>query len=194
MSTDEIMDLFKKTGALKEGHFKLSSGLHSDRYFQCALVLQHPRHAETLTRELAGKFSEDEIDVVIGPALGGITLAYEVGRALNVRAIFAERENGKMTLRRGFMIKPGEKVLVVEDVVTTGGSVKEVIELLKNLTAEIAGVGCIVDRSGGKVDFGCRFEFLRQMEVLNYSPEKCPLCRQGVSLVKPGSKKNRIKN
>ncbi len=188
MNRDDILNIFKQTGALLEGHFLLTSGLHSDRYFQCAVVLQHPGHCEALSRELAKQFAGEKIDVVIGPALGGVTLAYEVGRALGARALFAERESGVMTLRRGFSVSPAERVLVVEDVVTTGGSVKEVIEFVRKAGAVVAGVGSIVDRSAGKAGFDCRFASLVKMDVVNYRAETCPLCLKGIPVVKPGSR------
>ena len=152
MTEKEILALFEKSGAFLKGQFKLSSGLHSEGYLQCALVLQDPEAAAKLAKALAKKFSKDEIDAVIGPALGGITLAYEVARQLGARGIFAEREDGAMTLRRGFSIARGEKVLVVEDVITTGGSTKEVIELVKRSGGIVVGVGAIIARSAGGTD------------------------------------------
>jgi len=170
------------------GHFRLTSGRHSDRYFQCAMVLQHPSHTETLCRELAQRFAGKEISAVVGPAMGGIIVSYEVARALGVRSMFTERENGVMKLRRGFSIEPGEKVLVVEDVITTGGSVREVIEVIRELGGEIAGTGVLVDRSNGTVDLGVKTEALLVTEVLSYAPEECPLCEKGFPVVKPGSR------
>ncbi|WP_033376818.1 orotate phosphoribosyltransferase [Desulfurispora thermophila] len=182
------MQIFHETGALLEGHFLLSSGRHSDRYFQCARVLQYPDHAERLCRELVSKINLPELQVVTAPALGGIIAGYEVARALGVRSIFAERENGRMTLRRGFGIAPGERVLVVEDVVTTGGSVREVMQVVREAGGQVVGVGTLVDRSGGRVDFGVPLWSLVQMEVQTFAPDECPLCRQGLPLVKPGSR------
>ncbi|MFZ5592574.1 MAG: orotate phosphoribosyltransferase [Bacillota bacterium] len=182
------MQIFHETGALLEGHFLLSSGRHSDRYFQCARVLQYPDHAERLCRELVSKINLPELQVVAAPALGGIIAGYEVARALGVRSIFAERENGRMTLRRGFGIAPGERVLVVEDVVTTGGSVREVMQVVREAGGQVVGVGTLVDRSGGRVDFGVPLWSLVQMEVQTFAPDECPLCRQGLPLVKPGSR------
>lgn len=188
LSKEEIVSIFRETGAMLTGHFRLTSGRHSDRYFQCALVLQHPVHAEILCRELASRFTGENVAAVIGPAMGGIIVAYETARALGVRGIFTERENGVMALRRGFRIKPGEKVLVVEDVITTGGSVREVIDLVRNLGGEVVGAGVLVDRSNGTVDLGVRKEALLTIEVVSCDPGDCPLCREGIPAVKPGSR------
>lgn len=188
MRYEEIMQIFHQTGALLEGHFLLSSGRHSDRYFQCALVLQYPEQAARLARELAGRVQLPTIQTVVSPALGGVIAGYEVARALGVRGIFAERENGRMTLRRGFSISPGEKVLVVEDVVTTGGSVREVMQVVREAGGVVAGVAALVDRSGGRVDFGVPLWSLVQLEVQSYAPADCPLCRRELPLVKPGSR------
>jgi orotate phosphoribosyltransferase len=189
MTEKDVLKIFEEHGALLAGHFKLSSGLHSEKYLQCALVLQHPDIAEKLARELAKKFSGEKTDFVIGPALGGVTLAYEVARALGVRGIFTEREAGVMTLRRGFSIKKGERALVVEDVVTTGGSTKEVISVVKACGGELVGVGCIIDRSGREIDFGARFESLAKVSVKTFEEKDCPLCKAGSQAVKPGSRK-----
>jgi orotate phosphoribosyltransferase len=170
------------------GHFKLTSGRHSDRYFQCAMVLQHPEHTGALCRELAARFAGEDVSAVIGPATGGIIVSYETARALGVRGIFTERENGLMSLRRGFSIEPGERVLVVEDVITTGGSVLEVIDVVRSLGGVVVGAGVLVDRSGGKVDLGVRKEALLVTEVISYDPDQCPLCRDGIPAVKPGSR------
>jgi orotate phosphoribosyltransferase len=191
MTREEILTIFRETGVMIEGHFLLTSGRHSDKYMQCARLFQYPDIAEKFARELAGKFTD--VDVVAGPALGGIIIAYEVSRQLSVRNIFAERENGAMTLRRGFEIPHGSRVLVVEDVVTTGGSVKEVMELVRQLGGEVAGVGCIVDRSNGKVDFGVPFAAALSMEVTSWEAENCPLCKEGWPLVKPGSRSMNVK-
>ncbi|KUK31773.1 MAG: Orotate phosphoribosyltransferase [Thermoanaerobacterales bacterium 50_218] len=188
LTEKELLEIFRNSGALLEGHFLLSSGLHSDRYIQCALVLQYPDLAAKLGAELARWFQDLPVDVVIGPALGGILVAYEVARALNVRAIFAEREDGVMTLRRGFSVNPGERVLVVEDVVTTGGSTREVIEVVQKAGAQLIGVGALVDRHTGTLDFGVPFHSLLRLEIATYSPESCPLCEKGKPLVKPGSR------
>ncbi|KUO57945.1 MAG: orotate phosphoribosyltransferase [Gracilibacter sp. BRH_c7a] len=190
LSQDEILQIFKDTGALLQGHFLLTSGKHSAQYMQCAQVLQYPIKAEALCKELAVKFENFEIDTVIAPAVGGIVVAYEVGRALGVKAIFTERQNGEMTLRRGFELAPGEKVLVVEDVITTGGSVKEVIKVVKEVGAIPVGVGVLVDRSGGKAEFeGLRLNSLIQMNIEVFEPDNCPLCAKGLPAEKPGSRK-----
>jgi orotate phosphoribosyltransferase len=188
MTPEKILEIFNKTGALLKGHFQLTSGLHSSHYLQCALVLQYPQYAFRLGAEIARRFKDEEIEVVIAPAVGGIVVAQEVARLLKARAIFSEREGGGMRLRRGFKIKKGEKVLVVEDVLTTGGSLKETMEVAKENGGEIKGVGMLVDRSGGKVELGAPKEALLVLDLENYEPEKCPLCEQGIPLEKPGSK------
>ena len=186
---NEILQIFKDTGALLQGHFLLTSGKHSAQYMQCAQVLQHPRIAAQLGQALADKFDGGKIETVIGPAMGGIIVAHEVGRALGVKAIFTERQNGEMALRRGFLLKPGERVLVVEDVITTGGSVQEVIKLVKTAGAEPVGVGVLVDRSGGRADFdGLPLHSLLQMQIEAFAAEDCPLCARGIPCEKPGSK------
>lgn len=189
MTEKEVLKIFETHNALLKGHFKLSSGLHSGGYLQCALVLQHPDVSERLSAELGKRFSKEKIGVVIGPALGGITLAYEVARALGVRGIFAERQDGKMVLRRGFFVAKGEKALVVEDVVTTGGSAKEVMEVVKNSGGVVAGVGTIIDRSDRPIDFGVRFEALARIKVGTFTEAACPLCEDGLAITKPGSRK-----
>jgi len=189
MTEKEVLEIFDKYNAFLKGHFRLSSGLHSENYLQCALVLQYPDAAEKLAKELVKKFSGEKIDVVIGPALGGITIAYETARVLGVRGIFTERQDGKMVLRRGFSVKPGERVLVVEDVITTGGSTKEVIEAVKSLSGRVIGVGCIIDRSDSRIDFGARFEFLVKLNIKTYGQGSCPLCKSGIPVIKPGSRK-----
>lgn len=191
MNREEILKIFKDTGALLQGHFRLTSGLHSPQYFQCALVLQDPVQAQKLCWEIACQFIAEKINVVIGPAIGGIVVAQEVARLIGARAIFAERENNKMTLRRGFQIKSGERVLVVEDVVTTGGSIKEVIELVKADGGDIKGVAFLVDRSQGKVEFSVPKFAVIEMDVISYE-ENCPLCKQGLPVVKPGSRKDQV--
>lgn len=193
------MKIFKDCNAYHKGHFKLSSGLHSGYYLQCALVLEDPKVAAKLCGELAKKFSAKsgsasggrgkKIDVVIGPAIGGITAAYEAARALGARGIFSEREEGKMALRRGFRLNRGERVLVVEDVTTTGGSAKEVVMMAKALGAKVVGVGAIVDRSSGKAKFGVPFKSLAKLNIKTYQLEKCPLCKNGIPIIKPGSRK-----
>ena len=189
MKPDEVLEIFKKTNALLKGHFKLSSGLHSEQYLQCALVLQHPEYAGQLCGELAKKFIKEKPTVVVAPALGGVFVSYEVARALGCRSLFTEREDGRMTLRRGFTISPSDKALVVEDVVTTGGSTKEVIEVVRQNGAQLVGVGAIVDRSSEKIDFGAKFESLLKIKVETFKPEDCPLCAKGIPVVKPGSRK-----
>ena len=189
LSENDILEIFKKTGALLEGHFLLTSGRHSNRYFQCAKVLQYPEYTEQVCKIIADHFRNYNINTVISPAMGGIIVGQEVARQLNKRSIFAEREEKKLTLRRGFTIDPGEKILVCEDVVTTGGSVFEVIDIVKGLGGEVVGVGYIVDRSNGKVDFGYPQKSTLKMEVISYLPEECPLCKENIPLVKPGSRK-----
>lgn len=188
MTQGQIVKVFQKTGALLQGHFLLSSGLHSAKYFQCALILQHPNYASLISKELANKFKDERVDVVVGLAYGGIIVSYEIARHLKVRSLFTERVEGKMGLRRGFCLRPKERALVVEDVVTTGGSVKEVIGLINNLEAKVVGVGAIVDRTGGKVDFGVKYKSLVKLDIENFRPNKCPLCKKKVPLVKPGSR------
>ncbi len=191
LSEAEIKEIFLKADAFLTGHFLLSSGLHSPYYLQCAKVLQYPQYAEVLCRELARRIKETGVDydLVIAPAIGGIIVSYETARHLGVRGIFAERVDGKLTLRRGFEIKKGEKAVVVEDVVTTGKSTKETIEVVKAHGGEVVAVGSLVDRSGGKVDFGVPFQTLWRLEVPVYQPESCPLCKEGKEpLVKPGSR------
>jgi orotate phosphoribosyltransferase len=189
MTEKELLAVFKERGALLEGHFLLSSGLHSNRYIQCARVLQYPDLATELGKELAGFFKNNQIDLVVGPALGGVLVAHEVGRALGVRSIFAERQDGKMTLRRGLEINDGERVLVVEDVVTTGGSIQEVIDLVREHDGIVCGACALVDRHSKELDFGVPFHQLLKLEIETYSPDSCPICEQGVPLVKPGSRK-----
>jgi orotate phosphoribosyltransferase len=188
MTKEEAIKIFESTGALLNGHFMLTSGLHSPQYFQCAKVLQYPRYTELLCNEIVKNVKDERIDCVISPAIGGVVVGQECGRLLKCRAIFAERENGVMTLRRGFEIRHDERVLVVEDVVTTGGSVKEVVGLVKSVGAEVAGVGFIVDRSNGKKLFEEPSYSVFQMDVVTYKPDKCPLCKEGLQLVKPGSR------
>ncbi|MEG6511352.1 orotate phosphoribosyltransferase [Desulforamulus ruminis] len=188
MTREEITDIFTKTGAMLTGHFRLTSGKHSNRYFQCAQVLQHPHYTGMLCAELARRFAGKGVETVIGPAMGGILVSYEVARSLGVRSLFAEREQGKMALRRNFSITPGEKVLVVEDVITTGGSVAEVIEVVRSLGGEVVGVGVLVDRSNGQADLGVPAEALLTVTVETFEAENCPLCAAGTPAVKPGSR------
>jgi len=188
MSEEEFLQIFRDHGALLEGHFILTSGLHSDRYIQCALVLQHPRAAERLGSALAEKLRPLEASVVVAPALGGILVAHEVGRALGIRALFTERQDGFMTLRRGFALSPGERALVVEDVMTTGGSTRETIKCVEQAGGVVAGAGSLIDRSGGGVDLGLPRVALVTLSVQNYDPAACPLCKSGSPAVKPGSR------
>lgn len=189
LSKEEAVKVFTDSGALMEGHFVLTSGRHSDRYMQCAQVLQYPEYTEILARHLADTFRDDHIDVVIGPAMGGIIVAYEVARQLGVPAIFTERMEGEMVLRRGFMIEPGERVLVVEDVVTTGGSVCEVIKVVNTFGGKVAGVGVLVDRSNGKVSFGVKQEAVLTLDIESWEVSSCPMCQEGkLPAVKPGSR------
>ena len=190
---DPILSAFHETGAYLKGHFRLTSGLHSPEYLQCALVLQYPRHAEHFGRLLAGEFRRLEptlnVSVVAAPAMGGLIIGHEVARSLGARFIFTERDaSGKMVLRRGFSVEPGETAVMVEDVVTTGGSSREVIEILNNSGARVIGAGSIIDRSGGAADLGVPRVALKTMQVLSYPPEDCPLCRAGSPVVKPGSR------
>lgn len=189
MKKEDVLNLFKETGAFLEGHFLLTSGLHSPHYFQCARVLQYPMQAQKLCWEIACNFMSEKVNLVIAPALGGIIVAHEVARLINARAIFTERENNKMTLRRGFEIKRDEKVLVVEDVITTGGSISEVMELVQEAGGKLIGVGFIVDRSQNRAQFKVPKFSVIEMDVITYQPEACLLCKQGIPIVKPGSRK-----
>ena len=190
MTQDEVKELFIKTGAIMEGHFLLTSGLHSPLYVEKFQVLQHPKYTEQLCIALAEKFLEDNIEVVVGPITGGILLAHEVGKRLGTRAIFTERENGKMTLRRGFVIKPGERVLIVEDIVTTGGSIKEVLDVVVEQGGIPVGIGMLVDRSGGKASFGeVPYKALLNLDVTTYDPSNCPPCKENIPMTKRGSRK-----
>lgn len=193
MTKDEIIAMLKEAEVLLEGHFLLTSGRHSDKYMQCARIFRNAKYSVPLCAELAEKYKDDKIDVVIGPAIGAIQMAYEVGRQLGVQNIFAERENGKMTLRRGFSIEEGQRVLIVEDVVTTGGSVREVMELVKESGGVIVGIGSIVDRTGGKIDFGVPYRSAFSMNITSYEADECPICKTGAPLVKPGSRNVKAK-
>lgn len=188
MNQEELLETLYRTGALQQGHFLLSSGLHSDRYVQCALLLQYPSISTKVGEELAGFFSDLPVETVIGPAMGGIIIVYEVARHLKKRAIFTEREQGKMVLRRGFSLEPDEPVLVIEDVITTGGSVMEVIDVCHSFRAQILGVGSIIDRSIKPLDLGVPLKSLLRLEIQTWKKEECPLCQQGIKLVKPGSR------
>ncbi len=189
LNYEEVVKVFMDSGALIEGHFLLTSGRHSDQYMQCARVLQYPHYTEKLARQLADKFRDDNIEIVIGPALGGIVVAYEVARQLNVPAIFTERLDGEMVLRRGFVMDAGQRALVVEDVVTTGGSVREVMNVVEKFGAKVVGVGVLVDRSNGQVEFGVKQEAVLSMDISSWEVADCPLCTKGkLPLVKPGSR------
>jgi len=184
----DIWDIFKKTGAILSGHFLLSSGIHSDGYIQCARMLQFPYYAERVLKLISEKVRHLDIETVVGPALGGIIVAYELARQINKKAMFAERKNDIMQLRRGFVIKPGEKVLITEDVVTTGKSTLEVKELVEQRGANVIGIACIVDRRSVDYRLDIPLYSALQMNVKTYSPENCPLCRQGIAIENPGSR------
>ncbi len=186
MTAEEAIKIFKDTGVLMDGHFLLTSGKHSPKFLQCSQVLQRPEATGPLGRAVAGFFAGERVETVIGPAMGGVILAYETARALGARAIYAEKgEGGGFVLRRGFSLRPGERVLLVEDAVTTGGSVKQVLALVVKLGAVPVGIGALVDRSGGKVDLGVPLKAVAAMEVEAYDPADCPLCRAGVPLTRP---------
>ena len=191
MRLEQAWEIFRRTGVMLEGHFRFTSGLHSDRYMQCARLFQYPAESARVCEEIAEAFQGKNVDVVVGPALGGIIIAYEVARVLGARSLFAEREEGVMTLRRGFAdaVTEGCRALVTEDVVTTGGSTREVMELLRGQGVEVVGVGTVVDRSNGTVDFGVTFYALATLDMKAWDAADCPLCRQGVPLIKPGSRK-----
>ena len=186
-----VEEILRESGVLLEGHFLLTSGRHSDKYMQCAKVFRHAKYSEELCAALAQMYADCTIDVVIGPAMGAVQMAYEVSRAVGCENFFTERgEDGKMVLRRGFEVTPGMKCLLVEDVVTTGGSVKEVIELVRAAGGEVVGVGSLVDRSNGQVDFGVPFKAVYPVEVVSWEAGECPLCKEGKQpAIKPGSRK-----
>jgi orotate phosphoribosyltransferase len=204
MTRDELLDLYRRSGALLEGHFRLTSGLHSTGYLQCALVLQHAQHAEMLGRALADRSRDLRPTVVLSPALGGVVIGHEVGRALGVRAIFAERQDGELTLRRGFVVAENDRVLVVEDVLTTGGSTRETMQVARAAGGQVVGAAAIVDRSpsvhlddparsgrpvGARAaELGVPFVSLFEIDLPTYEPDKCPLCAKGLPVVKPGSR------
>jgi orotate phosphoribosyltransferase len=185
---DEVLALFRQEGALLEGHFRLSSGLHSGGYLQCALVLQHGAHAAALGRALAERLRTSAPTVVLSPALGGVVIGHEVGRALGVRAIFAERQDGALTLRRGFQLAGGDRVVVIEDVVTTGGSTRETMAVAEEAGATVVAAGAIIDRSGGAAALGVPFSALASLSLPTFPPDDCPMCRAGTAAVKPGSR------
>jgi orotate phosphoribosyltransferase len=190
MTQEEVLAIFRSSGALLEGHFRLTSGLHSSRYLQCALVLQHPDYAAKLGAALAALMRQraERPGLVIAPALGGILVAHEVARALGVRALFAERQEGVLSLRRGFRIEPGETCFVVEDVVTTGGSTRETMEVAKQSGGQVLAAGAIINRSGGRPNLGVLDVALAVLDVPNHAPEDCPMCQAGIPVVKPGSR------
>lgn len=188
MNNQQILEILIKCGVLIEGHFLLTSGKHSDKYMQCAKLFQQPKYSQAIVEMLVKKIKHYEADLVIAPAIGGIILSYEVARQLNIESIFAERDNGSMTLRRGFDIKKGTRILVVEDVVTTGGSVKEVIKLIERHGENIVGIASIIDRSKGEVDFGYPFESVIKIDFKTYDKDECPMCKSGSIPYKPGSR------
>ena len=189
MNAEQVIDQFRATGALLEGHFQLSSGLHSTVYLQCALVLQFPERAEAFGRAIAEKFQGQGIMLVASPAIGGIVIGHEVARALGARFVWTEREAGQMTLRRGFTIAPGEKSLIVEDVITTGGSTRETIDAVRKAGADVLGAASIIDRSGGSADVGVPLTSLASLRVLSVESSACDACKLGEPVVKPGSRK-----
>jgi orotate phosphoribosyltransferase len=188
MTDNEVLDLFRHSGALLEGHFKLSSGLHSDRYLQSALVLQHPDFAERLGGALGERTKHLQATAVLSPAMGGIVIGQEVGRALQVRALFAERQDGTLMLRRGYTLDPGDRVLIVEDVITTGKSTRETIAVAEAAGAQVVGAASIVDRGSDASRLALPLQSLVKMQVAAYDPAACPLCAQGLPVVKPGSR------
>lgn len=191
MTQEEVLAIFKETNALLEGHFELRSGLHSNQFFQCALVLQYPRIAgqlcEALVEKMKAELAELKVDTVIAPAMGGITIGHDVARALGVRFIFVEKEDNQLKLRR-FKIKPGERFVIAEDVVTRGGRVQETVDIVKENGGEVAAIGILVNRSGGKAEFEAPLVSLLDIEPVTYDPADCPLCKEGLELVHPGSK------
>ena len=188
MNSDQILEHFRQSGALLEGHFILSSGLHSPNYLQCALALQFPADAARFGRAIAERFADENIETVASPAIGGLVIGYAVAAALNTRFIWTERQAGAMTLRRGFSVREGERILVVEDVITTGGSTRECIDALESRGAKVTDAASIIDRSGGAADVGVPRIALVSMQVPSYDPENCPLCAAGSEAVKPGSR------
>ncbi len=190
-NSDSVLEHFRATDALLEGHFILSSGLHSPRYLQCARALQYPADASEFGKAIAERFLESGVETVCSPAIGGLVIGYEVARALNVRFIWTERQGGEMVLRRGFGVREGEKVLVVEDVITTGGSTRECIDAIESRGADVIGAASIIDRSGGTADVGVERIALVRMDVPSYDPDSCPLCESGGEAVKPGSRGER---
>ena len=188
MTEDDVLDLFRTSGALLDGHFRLTSGLHSQQYLQSALVLQYPEFAAALGEALARRTQHLQATAVLSPALGGIVIGQEVARSLGIRALFAERENGALTLRRGFELSPSDRILVVEDVITTGGSTMETARVAEEAGARVPGAAAIVDRSSGSSSLHLPLQALLRLEVPTYAPDDCPLCVQGIPVVKPGSR------
>ena len=192
MTEDDVLKMFKDRGALLQGHFKLTSGLHSDSYLQCALLLQYACDADRLGAELARKIkkqpAEKPVTAVVTPAIGGIVMGYVIARPLGVRALFVERVDGQFVLRRGFVLAPGEQVIVAEDVITTGGSVREVAALVESSGAHVAGFAALAERSQSEIQFPASKHVLLRLPLITYSPDSCPLCEQGLPLVKPGSR------
>lgn len=187
MNEEQILDTFKEVEALMEGHFLLSSGKHSNRYVQCAKLLQYPDKAASVLKVAVDKIKDLGIDVVVGPAMGGVVVSYEIGRQLGVRAIFTEREEGEMTLRRGFEIKKGEKVIIAEDVVTTGKSSLETIKVIEELGGEVVGIASLVDRKSSNLDYP--IYSCIELNIESFDKDECPLCKEGKEIVKPGSRK-----
>ena len=189
LTQEQLISLLEETDALKRGHFRLTSGMHSEQYVQCALLLRFPDKAEIVARDLASRYAEEKIDLVVGPAIGGIVIAHEVARALGVPAIFAERENGAMSLRRGFTVAPGQRVLVVEDVITTGGSTQEVADLIASLGGNVVGAASIIDRSSPEtLKIQVPFKSLLKLSIPTYQEADCPMCKTGSVAYKPGSR------
>lgn len=189
MDKNEVLQIFKETKLMQKGHFLLTSGRHSDTYMQCARLFEYPKYSKQIAIDIANAFANDQIDLVVGPAIGGIILAYEVSKQLGVRNVFAERQESTMALRRGFEVLPKQRVLIVEDVITTGGSVVEVKKLLESLGAIVVGVGLVVDRSNGKINFGCKKYAVLTTQVISYEAKNCPICKSDIPLIKPGSRK-----
>lgn len=188
---ERVIEIFRETKVLMEGHFLLTSGRHSNQYIQCAKITQYPQYTSEIMQMLAGTFNDDKVEYVVGPAVGGIILSYEMARQLGVKSLFTEREDESMALRRGFALPEGANVLIVEDVVTTGGSVKEVIALMQDLNCNVRGVACLVDRSNGSVEFGTKFVAALTLDVTSYAPNECPLCKENIPLKKMGSRKSK---
>jgi len=189
MNDEQVLKIFEGCGALLSGHFLLTSGKHSPRFLQAALVLQYPAKAAELAAALAEQFASEPVDLVVGPAVGGIVLAHEVARALGVRACYSEKEGDSMVLRRGFVVPAAARILVVEDVVTTGGSVRKTVDHLRGRGADVVGVGILVDRSGGKAQFDVPFHALARLDIETYAPSDCPLCADGVPLIEPDARR-----